>query len=147
MCSAKARFLGGRATLRTAERLDRSSGGPGPGDLTVLGSRPVRLTLAAEAEQVTDPGPPRHTGAERLLTERLRRIPPAARPSDSTGACPGQEAIRDQQAGARFTASSRAGLPAERRRHRRDVEVLLAVRRAEQGRQLLGGGRGGRSRS
>jgi hypothetical protein len=29
----------GRATLRSAERLDRSSGGPGPGDLTVLGSR------------------------------------------------------------------------------------------------------------
>jgi hypothetical protein len=130
-----------RATLRTAERLDRSSDGPGPGDLIVLGSWPVRLTLAAEAEQGTDPGyVPRRTGAERLRTEPLERIQPAARPSGSTSACPLQGAIRDQRSGSRLTLSSRAGRSAGRRRRRRDVEVLLVVRRAEQSRGLLDGG-------
>jgi hypothetical protein len=90
----------------------------------------VHFTLAAEADQITDPGHVlRPTG------------------SGSTGAGPGQEAIRDQRSGSRFTVSSRAGLSAGRRRRRRDAEMLLIIRRAERDSGLLDGGADVRSRA
>ena len=133
--------------MGTAERLDRSSGGPGPGDLTVAGGAGlVRLTLAAEAAQGTDPGlVPCHTGAERLRTEPPGGIQPGTRASASTGTGAGQEAIRGRRRGSRSTVSSGSGLSAGRRRRRRDAEMLLVVRRAERGRGLLDGGRDVRS--
>jgi hypothetical protein len=108
----------------------------------------MRLTLAVETDQSTDSGlGPRRTGAERLRTTRRAIVEPAALPSGSTSACPGREGIHNQRSDPRSTVSSRPGLSAGRRRRRRDAEVLLVVRRAEQGRGLLDGGRGVRSRS
>jgi hypothetical protein len=103
---------------------------PDPATSPLWGAGSVRLTLAFDAEQVTGPGHvPCRTG------------------SGSTGAGPGHEAIREQRSGSRFAVSSRAGLSAGRRRRRRDAEMLLVVRRAEQGRGLLGGGADVRSRA
>jgi hypothetical protein len=108
----------------------------------------VRLTLAAEAEQITDPGAvARRLGAEQPGTNVLGKIQPAARASGSTGVCPGLAAVGDPRGGSRLTVSSEAGLTAGRRRRRRDAEMLLVVRRAERGRGLLGGGHDVRSRS
>jgi hypothetical protein len=108
----------------------------------------VRFMLAAESEQFTAPGHVlRRTGPERLRTDPPGGIQPAAHASGSTGAGAGQEVIRDQRSGSRSTVSSRAGLSTERRRRRRDAELLLIVRSAERDSGLLGGGRGVRSRS
>jgi hypothetical protein len=107
----------------------------------------VRLMLAAESEQVTDPGHvPRRTGPERLRTDPPGGIQPAARASGSTGAGAGQEAIRDRRRGFRTPVSS-AGVSAGRRRRRRDAEMLLIIRRAERDRGLLDGGADVRSRA
>ena len=77
----------------------------------------MRLTLAAAPEQITN----------------LHHLPARTQP-DLLGRQP-----------APFTASSRAGLLAGRRRRGRGVVLLLAVRRAEHGREALGAGRDGRS--
>ena len=90
---------------------------------------------------------PRGTDAERLRTDPPGRIEPAACAAGSTGAGPGHAAVRDQRSGARWTGSSGVGPSVEGRRCRREARLLLAVRRAERGPELLGGGRDGRRRS
>jgi hypothetical protein len=122
---------------------------PDPATPPFWGAEPVRLTVAAEAQRITDPGRvPCRASAKRLGAEPLKRIQPAARPPGSTGASPGQETIRDLRSGSLSAVPSRAGLSAERRRRRREVEVLLVVRRAEQARGLLlDGGPGVRSQT
>jgi hypothetical protein len=108
----------------------------------------VRLMLATESEQVTDPGHvPRRTGPERVRTDPPGRMQPAARASGSTGAGAGQEANRDHRSGSRVTVSSAAGLSAGRLRRRRDAEMLLIIRRAERDSGLLDGGADVRSRA
>jgi hypothetical protein len=104
----------------------------------------VRLMLATESDQVTDPGHvPRRTGPDRSRTDPPGRMQPAARASGSTGAGAGQEANRDHRSGSRVTVSSAAG----RLRRRRDAEMLLIIRRAERDSGLLDGGADVRSRA
>lgn len=75
----------------------------------------MRLTLAAAPERITN----------------FHHLPARPQP-DLLGRQP-----------APFTASSRAGLSAGRRRRGRGLVLLLAVRRAEYGGEALGAGRGG----
>jgi hypothetical protein len=97
----------------------------------------VHQTLAAAAEQITDPGvDSRRPGAEQSRTNVPEKIQPAACASGPAGICPGPAAVDLAQDGSWSTVPSRAGLSAGRRRRRRDAEVLLVVRRAEQGRGL-----------
>lgn len=79
------------------------------------------LMLAAESEQVTDPG----------------HVPRR----------PGPVTVGDPRAGFRVTVSSLVGLSAGRRRRRRDAEMLLIIRRAERDSGLLDGGADVRSRA
>jgi hypothetical protein len=140
-------YLGCRARLASAERLDRSPGGPGPGDLTALRAGPVLLTLTAHTEQVTTSGAvPRRIGTDRSGTEHPGGIRLSAPPSGWADA-PGREPVREKRDGPRLTASSRPGPPAGRRRTRRSLGSLPAVRNATQGRGPLDGRRGERGRS
>jgi hypothetical protein len=108
----------------------------------------MRPTLAIEAEQITDPGAVRRRlGAEQPRTNVPGSIQPAARPSGSDGGRPGPADVGDRRSCSRSTVSSPALLSAGRPRRRRDAELLLVVRRAEQGRGFLTGGRDARSRS
>jgi hypothetical protein len=141
------------ASLETRLQWKRRSGStahlvaPDPATSPLWGVGSVRLTLATEAEHITDPGRvPRRAGAERLRPEPLAGIQPAARTSGLSGTRAGTDAVRDHRAGSRLTVSARAGPSAGRRRRRRDMEVLLVVRRAERDRVLLDGGHGVRSR-
>jgi hypothetical protein len=129
-CAPRGTLVRGRATLRSAERLDRSSGGPGPGDLTVAGSC-VRAS---------------HAGSWIRAGHRPWAWPAPHRQGADTHRPTGQDPARcaclrvdgrrlvtvgDPWPGPRVTVSSRAGLSAGRRLRRRDAEMLLVVRRAE----------------
>jgi hypothetical protein len=105
--------------------------------------------LAAESEQVTDPGHVlRRTGPEQLGTDPPGSSHPAARASGSTGAGAGQEAIRDRRRGSRSPVSSAAvSAGRRRRRRRRDATMLFIIRRAERDSGLLDGGADVRSRA
>jgi hypothetical protein len=149
MRSAWARSFGDRGL-----RWGRQSGStahlvaPDPATSPLRGAVSVRLMLAAESEQVTDPGHvPRRTGPERPRTDPPGRTEPAARASGSTGVGPGPVSVGDPRAGSRVTVSSLVGLSAGRRRRRRDAEMLLITRRAERDSGLLVGGADVRSRA
>ena len=72
----------------------------------------------------------------------------AASVSAPTGARPGHDAgvVRDPRSDSLSAVRSTAGLSAGRRR-RRELGLLLTVRRAEQNRRILAGGRAHGSRS
>ena len=102
----------------------------------------MRPTLAAEAEQITDPGAvSRRLGTQQPRTNVLGKVQVAACASGSPGTGPGPVPVGDPRSRSRVSPPSPAGLPAGHRRRRRDAEMLLVVRRAEQGRGLLDGGR------
>lgn len=125
-----------RTTLTSAERLDRSPRGPGPGDLTALRAGPVLLTLTAHTDRVTASGAvPRRFRSERSGT------------GHSGAGALGREPVRDERDGPRLTASSGPGRSARGRRRRRNPGSPPAVRNAQQGRGPLDGRRGGRGRS
>jgi len=108
----------------------------------------VRQMLAAQAEQITEPGAvSRRLGAAQPGTNAPGNIQPAARASGAMGRCAGPATGDNPRAGSRSTGSSAAGLPAGRRQRRRDTEMVLVVRRAERGPGLLDGGNDGRSRT
>jgi hypothetical protein len=104
MCSDEARFLGGRATVTKAERLDRSPGCPGPGDLHPCGelsrcvsrwqskwTRAPTLAMVRVAPARNDYAAHHAPGSNPLGFSPARRAPAlGARPSATSGAVPGR---------------------------------------------------------
>jgi hypothetical protein len=105
----------------------------------------MHLTLTADAAHATtSSASPHGISTGQSGTEQSGRTQLRARPFGWTGAR-GRECVREGRDGSRLTASSMRSLSAGRRRGRRDMGLLLTVRRAEQGRAPLGGGGRGRS--
>lgn len=132
-----ARLQWGRQSGSTAQLV-----APDPATSPIWGAVPVRPTLAAEAEQVTDPGAlSRRPGAEPARTNVPGGVRRPACASGSVSVCPGPAAVGRPRGEPRLTVSSGAGPAASRRRRRRAAEMLLVVRRAERDGELLDGKR------
>jgi hypothetical protein len=141
---AWARLSQDRATLSRVSGSTAHLVAPDPATSPFWGAAPVCPTLTVHSEQTSDFC---RLGAEQPHTSVPGKIQPAERTAGWMGVFPGPAAVAGSQSRSPGTAPSRAGLSAERRRCRRDAEMLLVVRRAEHGRDLLDGGRDLLSRS